>query len=82
MDWLPIKIFSIYNYKGGTLAILSVPVVHQVPVHPVAQLQELGAIHVPPFGHDVAPEHRAETQIRKIKIEYCSIKDRYRTFIP
>ena len=31
--------FSIYNYNGGTLAILSVPVVHLVPVHPVAQTQ-------------------------------------------
>ena len=72
MDWLPTKIFSIYNYDG-TLAILSVPVVHLVPVHPVAQLQELGAIHVPPFGHDVAPEHRAETQM-KSKVNIVQLK--------
>jgi len=66
------------QYNCGTLALLSVPAVHLVPVHPVAQLQELGAIHVPPFGHDVAPEHRAETQMKskvnivqlKIAIEY------------
>ena len=53
--------------------ILSVPVVHLVPVHPVAQLQELGAIHVPPFGHDVTPEHRAETQI-KPKLNIVQLK--------
>ena len=54
--------------------MLSVPVVHLVPVHPVAQSQELGAIHVPPFGHDVAPEHRAETQI-KSKLNIVQLKN-------
>ena len=37
-----------------------VPAVHVEPLHPAVHTQVLGAVHVPPFGQDVAPEHRAE----------------------
>ena len=37
------------------------PVVHLEPLHPVVHEQELGALQVPPFGQDVDPKHKAET---------------------
>ena len=40
---------------------MKVPVVHLVPVHPVAHLQVFGAIQVPPFEQEVNPQHSAET---------------------
>ena len=36
------------------------PIVHLEPLHPVVHAQVFGAVQVPPFGQDVAPEHSAE----------------------
>ena len=53
----------------GTTPFLhfSSPVVHLEPLHPVVHKQELGALQVPPFGQDVDPKHKAETD-NKISI--------------
>ena len=38
-----------------------------VPLHPAVHTQVLGAVQVPPFGQNVAPEHSAEMEMSIIK---------------
>ena len=43
-----------------SVELFPLPTVHLEPVHPAAHAQVFGAVQLPPFGQDVALEHRAE----------------------
>ena len=55
-----LAVFLHLVHLDGTIPFYS-PVVHLEPLHPVVHKQELGALQVPPFGQDVDPKHKAET---------------------
>ena len=55
---LLMQLFGWYVYMTNRY---KVPVVHLAPLHPTWHAQVFGRVQLPPFGQDVCPKHKAET---------------------